>query len=157
LYEGKFIMAFTTFTGPVRSLNGFAQPIIYITSALAAQYSNVIPITAGSQVLILSPADGGPASEVTLTLPLVQTTNGQAFSITNADPNYAGLRGFILNYGAVAHVLAGYQTSPGVFQRVNLDADGVVLPAGYAVEYGGNGNPDAPWAASQMVLCTGNT
>lgn len=141
-------MAFTTFTGPVRSLNGFAQPILYVTAAMGS----TIDIDAGTQVVILAPADGGPAAEVTLRLPKVQTTNGQPFSITNADPRYAGVRGYILNYGGVAHVLAGTDN-----QKVNLDADGVVIPAGYAVEFAGNGNPDAPWAAVEMVLCTGNT
>jgi hypothetical protein len=150
-------MSLTTFSGPVRSVAGFITPITYITSALAAQYSNVIPIDAGANVVILSPADGGPAGEVTLTLPLVTTTNGAAFNIYNAQPQFNGIKGSVLNYGAVAHVLAGYQTSAGVFQRVNLDTDGVVIPAGYATQWGGNGNPDAPWAAVNSVLSTGNT
>ena len=150
-------MALSTASGPWRSLTGFITPITYITATLATQYSDVIPIDAGANVVILSPADGGPAGTVTLMLPLVTTTDGATFNIYNAQPQFNGIKGSVLNYGAVAHVLAGYQTSAGVFQRVNLDADGVVIPAGYATEWGGNGNPDAPWAAVNLVLSTGAT
>jgi hypothetical protein len=148
-------MALSTASGPWRSLTGFITPITYVTAAnvVAGKFA----IDAGAQVVILSPADGGPATEVTLTLPKVETTDGAAFNITNAKPEFNGVRGSVLNYGAVAHVLAGYETSAGVFQPVNNDADGVVIPAGYGVQWGGNGNPAAPWAAVNSVLSTGNT
>lgn len=137
-------MAFTTFNGPVRSLNGFAQPIQYVTAADVSP----VKINAGAQVVILSAADGGPAAEITLELPLVETTNGGAFTITNADPRYTGVRGFILNYGLVAHVLAGTDGQP-----VNENVAGAVIAAGTGVQYAGNGNPAAPWAAVSMPLC----
>lgn len=137
-------MAFTTFTGPVRSLNGFAQPIIYITAAMGS----TIDIPAGAQVVILSQADGGPGSTVSLRLPLVQTTDGGPFTITNADPRYAGVRGYILNYGGVAHHLIGTSSQP-----VNENALGAVIAAGTAVQYAGNGNPTAAWAAVESDLC----
>jgi len=54
-----------------------------------------------------------------------------------------------LNYGAVAHVLAG--TSG---QKVNGSTTGVVIPAGYVTQWGGNGNQAAPWAATNSVLST---
>jgi len=137
-------MAYTTFSGPVRSLAGFAEPVTYIFATDGA----TVNIPAGGNVVILSPADGGPATEVTLVLPLV--TSG-AFSLDNqpADANYNGIKGSVLNYGAVAHVLAG--TSG---QKVNGSATGVVIPAGYVTQWGGNGNHAAPWAAVNSVLST---
>lgn len=139
-------MARTTFSGPVISNAGFGSPIQYITAADPA----IVDIEPGSQVVILSVADGGPAS-VTLRLPKVFTTDGQPFNITNADPRYIGVRGYILNYDAAAtHVLAGTDGQP-----VNGDADGVIIPAASTVQYAGNGNPTAAWAASESDLCTG--
>ena len=137
-------MAFTTFSGPVRSLNGFAVPIIYVSSTSVSPLS----IPAGASVVILSPADGGPAAEFTLVLPLVTTTNGGAFTINNADASYAGVRGDVLNYGAVAHLLKGASSQP-----VNENAAGAVIAGGTAVQWGGNGNPAAPWAAVASALC----
>lgn len=141
-------MSFTTFTGPVRSLNGFATPLVYITAA----DTSPIAIDAGATVIILSAADGGPAAPVTLTLPQVQTEDGQAFNIYNADTRYAGVRGAVLNYGAVTHVLAGYEVSTGVYQPVNQSATGVDLAAGTLTQWAGNGNPAAPWAAAEATL-----
>lgn len=141
-------MAFTTFSGPVRSNNGFATPLIYVTAA----DTSPIAIPAGATVIILSAADGGPAAPVTLTLPQVQTTNGQPFNIVNADQRYVGVRGAVLNYGAVTHVLAGYETSPGVYQPVNGSATGVDLAAGTLTQWAGNGNPTAAWAAAEATL-----
>lgn len=142
-------MAFTTFTGPVRSLNGFATPLVYITAA----DTSPIAIDAGATVIILSAADGGPAAPVTLTLPQVQTEDGQAFNILNADTRYAGVRGAVLNYDAsITHVLAGYEVSTGVYQPVNGSATGVDLAAGTLTQWAGNGNPAAAWAAGEMNL-----
>lgn len=141
-------MAFTTFTGPVRSLNGFATPLVYITAA----DTSPIAIDAGATVIILSAADGGPAAPVTLTLPQVQTEDGQPFNIFNADTRYAGVRGAVLNYGAVTHVLAGYEISTGVYQPVNQSATGVDLAPGTLTQWAGNGNPTAAWAASEANL-----
>lgn len=139
-------MARTTFSGPVISNNGFGSPIQYIT----ASSPSTVDIQPGAQVVILSIADGGPAS-VTLRLPKVFTTDGGPFNILNADPRYIGVRGYILNYDAAAtHVLQGTDGQP-----VNGDADGVVIPAASVVEYAGNGNPTAAWAASEQDLCTG--
>ena len=139
-------MAYTTFSGPVRSLAGFAEPVTYIfaTDVVAGE----VNIEAGANVVILSPADGGPASEVALVLP--QVTSG-AFTLTDqpADANYNGIKGSVLNYGAVAHVLKGYST-----QKVNGSTTGVVIPAGYVTQWGGNGNQAAPWAAANSVLST---
>jgi hypothetical protein len=140
-------MAFTTFSGPVRSLAGFAIPVTYVFSTSGS----TINVPAGGNVVILSPADGGPAAEVSLVLPLV--TSG-AFSPSlgqnqPADATYAGIQGSVLNYGAVAHVLKGTSS-----QKVNGSTTGVVIPAGYAVQWGGNGNQNAPWAAVNSVLST---
>lgn len=136
-------MAKTTFSGPVFSNAGFGTPIQYITAASPA----TVDILPGSQVVILSVADGGPAA-VTLRLPKVQTTDGQPFNITNADPRFAGVRGYILNYGGATHTLIGTDNQP-----VNGGANGVVIAATTAVQYAGNGNPTAAWAAVESDLC----
>lgn len=136
-------MAKTTFSGPVYSLNGFGSPIQYITAADPA----IVDIQPGSQVVILSVADGGPAS-VTLRLPKVYTTNGQPFNITNADPNFIGVRGYILNYGGATHTLIGTDGQP-----VNGGANGVTIAATTAVQFAGNGNPTAAWSAVESDLC----
>jgi hypothetical protein len=155
LYEGKFIMALSTASGPWRSLAGYITPITYVTAANVVD--GKFAIDAGANVVILAPIAGGPTTEVTLTLPLVETTDGKVFNITNAKPEFNGIKGSVLNYGNVAHVLAGYEISTGVFQPVNQDADGVVIPAGYGVQWGGNGNPEFPWAAVDSILSTGNS
>ena len=139
-------MAFTTFSGPVRSLAGFVEPVTYIKATDVV--AGAVNIDAGANVVILSPADGGPASEVALVLP--QVVSG-AFTLADqpADANYNGIKGSVLNYGAVAHVLKGYGT-----QKVNGSTTGVVIPAGYVTQWGGNGNQAAPWAAANSVLST---
>ena len=136
-------MAKTTFSGPVISNAGFGSPIQYITAASPA----TVDIEPGSQVVILSVADGGPAA-VTLRLPKVFTTDGQPFNITNADPRYVGVRGYILNYGGATHTLTGTDSQP-----VNGFAAGVTIAAGTAVQYAGNGNPTAAWSAVESDLC----
>jgi hypothetical protein len=142
-------MAKTTFSGPVFSNNGFGTPLVYVTAADTSPVS----IPAGATVIILSTADGGPAAPVTLTLPQVQTSNGQTFNITNADPSVAGVRGAVLNYDTVlTHILAGYEISTGVYQKVNGSDSGVNLTAETLTQWAGNGNPDAPWAAGEMNL-----
>lgn len=134
-------MAFTTFSGPVRSNNGFAEPITYISAADVVDGEVLIP--AGGSVVILSEADGGPDSQTTLVLPLVQTTDGGSFTITNADKKYAGIRGSVLNYDtSLTHILIGFDG-----QKVNLSDTGVEIGPETIVQWGGNGNPDAPWAA----------
>ena len=136
-------MAFSSFSGPVRSLAGFVEPVIYIkaTDVVGGEVS----IPAGANVVILSPADGGPATEATLVLP--EVVSG-AFDLNNqpADANYNGIQGRATNYGAVAHKLKGYgsQTISGVAE--------VTIAAGTVVQWGGNGNEAAPWIAISTAI-----
>ena len=137
-------MSFTTFTGPIRSLNGFVEPVTYIfaTDVVGGE----VNISATGNIVILSPADGGPATEATLVLP--QVVSG-SFDLDNqpADSNYNGVQGRVTNYGAVDHKLKGYgsQTISGVAE--------VTLAAGTVVQWGGNGNQAAPWiAVSNAIL-----
>lgn len=141
-------MSRTTFSGPVYSNAGFGSPIQYITAASGS----TVNIEPGSQVVILSAADGGPGTAINLRLPKVYTTDNGPFAITNADPRYIGIQGYILNYGAVDHNLIGTDNQP-----VNGDAAGVTIAAGTSVQFAGNGNPTAAWAASESSLCAGNT
>jgi hypothetical protein len=78
-----------------------------------------------------------------LVLPQVESA---AFSpvygqVQPADARYNGAKGSVVNYGAVAHKLKGYGT-----QVVSGVAE-VTIAAGNIVQWGGNGNQDAPWTA----------
>lgn len=141
-------MAMSNWSGPINSENGFITPITYITEAMRVAGSGTVAIPAGGNVVILSAADGGPTATTTFVLPQVQTIDGGPFTITNADPYFNGIRGSILNYdAAIDHILAGYETAPGVYQKVNGSDTGVDVLHGTAVQWGGNGNPAAAWAA----------
>ena len=136
-------MSFTTFSGPVRSLNGFVEPVIYIfaTDVVGGE----VNISATGNYVLLSPADGGPATEATLVLPQVESG---AFTLTEqpADARYDGARGAVVNYGAVAHKLKGYDT-----QVISGVAE-VTLAAGTIVQWAGNGNQAAPWTAISNAI-----
>jgi hypothetical protein len=136
-------MAYTTFSGPVRSLGGFASPVEYITSASGT----TINISAGGTYVILATAQGGPSSAVTLVLP--QVTSG-TFAIGNypADTRYEGLRGQVYNQDAsLVHKLKGFGTQP-----VNENATGVNIAPTNVVQWEGNGNQSAPWLAITNTL-----
>ena len=140
-------MALSTASGPWRSLAGFITPITYVyeTDIVAGEYQIQ---DAGAEILVLSPADGGPASQVTFVLPNVETVNGGSWvGPQSAKPELNGVRGSITNYGAVAHVLKGTGTQP-----VSGNAAGVTLAAGHIVQWGGNGNPNAPWIALSNAI-----
>jgi hypothetical protein len=136
-------MAKTSFSGPVNSLNGFMQPVNYITSASVSP----INIEAGASYVILATAQGGPAAAVTLVLP--QVVSG-TFSPTEqpADQRYNGIRGQIYNQDAVlTHILKGFGTQP-----VNENAAGIEIDPGKVVQWVGNGNQSAPWLAVENSL-----
>ena len=137
-------MAFTTFSGPVRSTNGFVEPVTYIF-ATDLDNNDEVAISATGNYVILSPADGGPATEATLVLP--QVVSG-AFDLNNqpADARYNGAKGAVTNYGAVAHKLKGYDT-----QVISGVAE-VTIAAGTVVQWGGNGNQAAPWTAVSNAI-----
>jgi len=142
-------MSRTTFSGPIMSKAGFmTQPqYIFATDVVDGE----VAIEATGTYIILSAADGGPATETAFVLPKVES--GQ-FSLTSqpADERYNGAQGVLINYGGVDHVLKGFGTQP-----VNGDADGVIVPDATIVQWGGNGNQAAPWIAAEMALCTGYT
>lgn len=136
-------MAYTTFSGPVRSLGGFASPIEYITSASGT----TINISAGGTYVILATAQGGPASAVTLVLP--EVTSGTFLpGQYPADKRYEGLRGQVFNQDAsLTHILKGFGTQP-----VNENATGVNIAPANVVQWEGNGNQSAPWLAITNTL-----
>ena len=140
-------MAISTASGPWRSLTGFITPITYVyaTDIVGGEYQI---LDAGAQVLVLSPADGGPASAVDFILPNVETNDGNAWvGPQSAKPELNGIQGSITNYGAVAHVLKGTGTQP-----VSGNVAGVTVAAGAIVQWGGNGNPNAPWIAISNAI-----
>jgi hypothetical protein len=143
-------MAISTASGPWRSLTGFITPITYIfaTDIVGGEYQI---LDAGAEILVLSPADGGPASAVDFILPNVETNDGNAWvGPQSAKPELNGIKGSITNYGAVAHVLKGTGAQP-----VSGNAAGVTVAAGTIVQWGGNGNPNAPWIAiSNAILAS---
>jgi hypothetical protein len=136
-------MSFTTFSGPVRSIAGFVEPVTYIfaTDVVGGE----VPISATGNYIILSPADGGPATEATLVLP--QVVSG-GFDLNNqpADERYNGVKGSVVNYGAVDHKLKGFgaQVISGVAE--------VTIADGTVVQWGGNGNQAAPWIAVSTAI-----
>lgn len=139
-------MALSTASGPWRSLAGFITPITYVSASdiVAGEYQIK---DAGAEILVLSPADGGPASQVTFVLPNVTTNNGAPWvGPQSAQPQFNGIKGSITNYGAVAHKLSGYGSQPvsGVAE--------VTVGAGTVVQWGGNGNPNAPWLAISNAI-----
>ena len=139
-------MALSTASGPWRSLAGFITPITYVyaTDIVAGEYQI---LDAVAEFLILSPADGGPATAVDFVLPNVTTNDGTAWvGPQSAQPQFNGIRGSITNYGAVAHKLKGYGS------QVVSGAAEVTVAAGTIVQWGGNGNPNAPWIAISNAI-----
>jgi hypothetical protein len=136
-------MSFTTFSGPIRSLAGFVEPVTYIfaTDVVGGE----VNISATGNYVILSPADGGPATEATLVLP--QVVSGQ-FDLTQqpADARYNGAKGAVVNYGSVVHKLKGYgsQVVSGVAE--------VTITNAAVVQWAGNGNQNAPWIAISTAI-----
>ena len=136
-------MAKTTFSGPVNSLNGFMQPVEYITSASGS----TINISAGGTYVILSAAQGGPSGVVTLVLPQVTSGTFEPGQYP-ADTRYEGLRGQVFNQDAtLVHKLKGFGT-----QSVNQNATGVNIAPANVVQWEGNGNQSAPWLAITNTL-----
>ena len=136
-------MAKTSFSGPVNSLNGFMQPVEYITASSVSP----INISAGGSYVILATAQGGPSGVVTLVLP--QVTSG-TFSPTAqpADANYNGIRGQVYNQDpTLVHILKGFGTQP-----VNENAAGCNVAVNSVVQWVGNGNQSAPWLAIANAL-----
>ena len=138
-------MAYTTFSGPVRSNAGFATPIQYITSSSGS----TINIEAGANYVILATAQGGPAAAVTLVLP--QVTSGTfAPGYYPSDARYDGIQGSVYNQdGTLTHTLKGFGTQP-----VNENAAGVDIDPDSVVQWAGNGNQSAPWLAIINTLAT---
>jgi hypothetical protein len=138
-------MAYTTFSGPVRSGAGFATPVQYITSASGS----TINIEAGVNYVILATAQGGPAAAVTLVLP--QVTSGTfAPGYYPSDARYDGIQGSVYNQdGTLTHTLKGFGTQP-----VNENAAGVDIDPDSVVQWAGNGNQSAPWLAIINTLAT---
>jgi len=135
-------MAYTTFSGPVRSVGGFATPVEYILGAS----TTTVNIEAGKTYIIIAENQGGPTGACTLVLP--QVVSG-TFSPTDqpADERYNGIEGRVFNQSAtLTHVLDGFgsQTINGL-ASVNIDPLKVV-------QWAGNGNQSAPWIAIESSL-----
>jgi hypothetical protein len=136
-------MAKTSFSGPVNSLNGFMQPVEYITASSVSP----INISAGGSYVILATTQGGPSGVVTLVLP--EVTSG-TFTPTAqpADANYNGIRGQVYNQDpTLVHILKGFGTQP-----VNENAAGCNVAVNSVVQWVGNGNQSAPWLAIANAL-----
>ena len=135
-------MAYTTFSGPVRSNGGFASPVEYILGAS----TTLVNIEAGKTYVIIAENQGGPTAPCTLRLP--QVVSG-AFTPTSqpADQRYNGIEGKVFNQSTtLTHVLDGFgsQTINGL-ASVNIDPAKVV-------QWSGNGNQAAPWIAIESSL-----
>jgi hypothetical protein len=139
-------MAKTSFSGPVNSLNGFMQPVEYITSASGS----TININAGGSYVILATAQGGPSGVVSLVLPQVTSGTFEPGQYP-ADANYNGIRGQVYNQDpTLVHILKGFGTQP-----VNADPQGCNVAVNSVVQWVGNGNQSAPWLAIANALAGG--
>jgi hypothetical protein len=136
-------MAKTSFSGPVNSLNGFMQPVEYITASSVSP----INISAGGSYVILATAQGGPSGVVTLVLP--EVTSGTFLpGQYPADERYNGIRGQVYNQSTtLVHILKGFGTQP-----VNENAAGCNVAVDSVVQWVGNGNQSAPWLAVTNAL-----
>jgi hypothetical protein len=139
-------MAYTTFSGPVRSIAGFATPVKYITAADEA-ISSDINIDAGGIYVILATAQGGPEGAVNLILPLVTSGTFEPNS-QPADSNFNGIGGSVYNQDTIlVHKLKGAAS-----QKVNANTGGVNIAVNSVVQWTGNGNQSAPWLAIANAL-----
>ena len=134
-------MAYTTFSGPVRSTNGFASPVEYILGA-----TTTVNIEAGKTYVIIAEDQGGPSGVCTLVLP--QVVSGTFLPNSQpADERYNGIEGKVFNQSStLTHVLDGFsgQTINGL-ASVSIDPLKVV-------QWSGNGNQSAPWIAIESSL-----
>jgi hypothetical protein len=131
-------MSMTTFSGPVRSLGGFMTPVV----PLAANVT-LTNLTTGGNYVILASTDGGSASPITITLPVVEGTS------TSPDPAYNGIQGAAFNAdAAITHVIAA-----AAGQTVN-GAASVSIPPAHFAEWIGNGNQNAAWLCRISPLVT---
>lgn len=144
-------MAISTASGPWRSLTGYIVPITYIFASdiVNGEYQIKDP---GARILILSTADGGPASAVDFILP--EVTLPQYITAWNgpstARPELNGIEGSITNYdGVLTHMLLGFNGQP-----VSGNPAGVTIGVANVVQWAGNGNPNAPWLAITNTLLT---
>jgi hypothetical protein len=135
-------MAYTTFSGPVRSLGGFASPVEYILGAS----TTTVNIEAGKTYVIIAENQGGPSGVCTLVLP--QVVSGTFLPNQQpADERYNGIEGKVFNQSStLTHVLDGFsgQTINGL-ASVSIDPLKVV-------QWSGNGNQSAPWIAIESSL-----
>jgi hypothetical protein len=135
-------MAYTTFSGPVRSQGGFATPVEYILGAS----TTLVNIEAGKTYVIIAENQGGPTAACTLRLP--EVVSGTFLpSSQPADQRYNGIEGKVFNQSTtLTHILDGYgsQTINGL-ASVNIDPAKVV-------QWSGNGNQSAPWIAIESSL-----
>jgi hypothetical protein len=135
-------MAYTTFSGPVRSNGGFASPVEYILGAS----TTLVNIEAGKTYVIIAENQGGPTAACTLRLPEV-VSGAFTPSSQPADQRYNGIEGKVFNQSTtLTHVLDGFgsQTINGL-ASVNIDPVKVV-------QWSGNGNQSAPWIAIESSL-----
>lgn len=138
-------MAYTTFSGPVRSNGGFASPVQYILGAS----TTLVNIEAGKTYVIIAENQGGPTGACTLRLPeVVSGAFSPAYGNDQpADQRYNGIEGKVFNQSTtLTHVLDGFgsQTINGI-ASVNIDPVKVV-------QWSGNGNQSAPWIAIESSL-----
>ena len=147
-------MALSTASGPWASLAGFIVPITYVhaTDVVGGVYQIQ---DAGARILVLSEAAGGPTGNVTFRLPVITTPSGAVFTEQNVYPQYNGIGGSITVYSAdhTYHLLGGVDANSNT-QKINGSANGIDISTVGVYQWGGNGNPDAPWLAIYNALVT---
>jgi hypothetical protein len=135
-------MAKTSFSGPVKSLNGFMQPVNYILGAATPS----VTINPGANYVIIAENQGGHTGVCDVFFPDVVSGT---FTPTSQQPDsrYNGIRGQVFNQSTtLTHTLSGFGS-----QTVNGAASVSIDPV-KVVQWVGNGNENAPWIAIESSL-----
>ena len=143
-------MALSTVSGPWRSLAGFIVPTTYVRATDIEDTDKYYIQDAGSDIVILAEAAGGPAGAVNFILPEVVTSDGQPYNLlgTNGSPYFNGIRGSITNYAADRTY-----TLKGANGQLVSGVASVTIATGAVVQWASAGNPDLAWIAiSNSIL-----
>ena len=145
-------MAISNWSGPISSASGFIVPITYVYAADVDNNGDYYIQDPGARILILSTADGGPASSVNFILPEVTLPEGVSIwtGPQSAREQLNGIEGSITNYdGVLTHTLVGANSQP-----VSGNPAGVTIGVAAVVQWACNGNPNAPWLAISTNVLT---
>jgi hypothetical protein len=113
LYEGKYIMAITTFSGPVRSLAGFItgtdvnSTVTTATLAVTSDYNGqTINLSRAAGAVVTLPAATGSKATYTFVIATAVTSNSYVIQVANSTDTFNGLASVGGTTGGVFSTLA---------------------------------------------------